>query len=110
MKLSQLLLRELDDPRLDGLHLTGVEMTPDLSHARVAWRATPGASPEAAVAQALERAAGFLRKQLGRSLRLKHVPELEFRHDELVDSGSRMEDVLAALASERAARPVDDEE
>ena len=110
MKLSQLMLRDLDDPRLDGVHLTRVEMTPDLAVARVFWRTTPGAAGEDVATQALKLAAGFLRAKLGKSLRLRGVPQLEFRLDAMIDSGARIEDLLAGLVASRAARPADDEE
>lgn len=101
MKLAQLMLRELDDPRLDGVHLTRVEMTPDLAVARVFWRTTPGAAAEEPATAALKSAAGYLRRQLGRTLRLRGTPALEFRLDEMVDSGDRMESLLAGLVADR---------
>jgi len=76
MKLSELLLREVGDPRVHGVHVTSVEMGGDLSFARIHWRPTPG---EASVEQAeagLRAAAGHLRRELGRRLRLRSVPRL----------------------------------
>jgi ribosome-binding factor A len=105
MKLSQLMMRELDDPRLDGVHLTRVEMTPDLAVARIFWRTTPGAAAEGVAAEALKSASGFLRGKLGKHLRLRGVPQLEFRLDEMIDSGARIDDLLAGLVASRAARP-----
>ena len=112
MKLSQLMLRELDDPRLDGVHLTRVEMTPDLSVARVFWRATPGAATPEAAREALKSAAPFLRRRVASTLQIRSVPQLDFRFDEMIDSGGRIEGLLAGLAASRAARPrpSDDEE
>jgi ribosome-binding factor A len=109
MRLAHALARELDDPRLDGVHLTRVEMTPDLSVARVYWRGMPS-THDASATQALSGASGFLRRCLGRSLRLRHVPALEFFRDELVDSGSRMESLLAELTAARALRSRDDDD
>lgn len=104
MKLSQILQRELDDPRLDGVHLTRVEMTPDLATALVHWRGMPGTSDDRSAA-ALRSAGGFLRRCLGRTLRLRHVPELEFLHDDAESPVSRMDSLLSDLAAARAARP-----
>jgi ribosome-binding factor A len=110
MKLSQLMLRELDDPRLDGVHLTRVEMTPDLTVARVFWRTTPGAAPVESAQPALKLASAFLRRKLGAALRLRGTPQLEFRLDDMVDSGGRIEDLLAGLVASRAARPAHSDE
>jgi ribosome-binding factor A len=101
MKVSELLLRELRDPRLAGVHVTRVEMTGDLSRARLHYRTTPGqASPEDA-AEGVRHAASFLRRELARTMRLRAVPELEFRLDELVDEGDRIERLLADLHGPR---------
>lgn len=104
MKLAQLMHRELDDPRLDGVHLTRVEMTPDLTVARVFWRTTPGAADPEIARVALKSAVGFLRKQLGKSLRLRGVPQLEFQLDAMIDSGARIEDLLAGLVASRTGQ------
>jgi ribosome-binding factor A len=108
-KLAHLLLRELDDPRLDGLHLTRVEMTPDLTLARVFWRLLPGVGRREAAEAAMKSASPFLRRKLGASLRLRGVPQLDFRFDEMVDTGDRIEGLLAGMAPNPAAG-LDDEE
>lgn len=112
MKLAQLMMRELDDPRLDGVHMTRVEMTQDLAVARVYWRTTPGAATEDQARAAFKTAAGYLRRQLGRTLHLRGTPELDFQLDTMIDSGDRMEGLLAGLVADRAraATTADDEE
>ncbi len=109
-KIGQLLLFELDDKRLTGVHVTRVEMLADLSRARVFWRATPGQAESGVAAEALERAGGFLRHRLGRTLRLKRLPELEFIEDSLEQPGLDVQAMLASLAAARGARPGDDDE
>jgi ribosome-binding factor A len=80
--LAELLMREVKDPRAHGLSITAVDMSSDLSVARVYISLLdPDDSPEPAL-DALAKAAGFLRKQLARQLRLRQVPELRFLHDE----------------------------
>ena len=98
MKLAALIQRELADPRTSGVHITRVEMTTDLSRASVFYRPTPGAASLEDVEQGLRAAAGFLRRGLARTLRLRHVPELRFSLDELPDRGLRMEEILGAQA------------
>ena len=102
VKISELLLRDVRDHRLDGVHLTRVEMTRDLALARIFWRPTPGEATIEAATSALEKAAGFLRSRLGKTLRLRSVPELQFALDELPEEASRIESLIANLAATRA--------
>lgn len=102
VKISELLRKDMRDQRLAGVHLTRVEMTRDLSLARIYWRPTPGEAPVEAASDALERAAGFLRGRLGKSMRLRSVPELRFALDELPGEASRIESLMASLTSMRA--------
>jgi ribosome-binding factor A len=85
--LSELLRFEIKDPRLDGVSLTAVEMTRDLSVAKIYFSLlNPDQDPDPAL-QGLERASGFLRGKLGSALKIRHVPELRFLHDDSVAHG-----------------------
>ena len=112
--LSTLVLRELRDPELGFVTITAVRLTQDRGQARVYFTALPteGKSDEAQVAlsrKALGRAAGFLRTHLAKVLDMKRVPELKFFPDASLTEGNRMEEILADLEKERAARPVEPE-
>lgn len=96
MKVSDLLFREVRDPRVAGVHLTRVEMSDDLRVARLYWRPPPRGDVEEA-ARGLAAAGGFLRKQVGSSLRLRSVPELRFLVDELPEQAGRVEELLARI-------------
>ncbi|GIX31897.1 MAG: ribosome-binding factor A [Porticoccaceae bacterium] len=104
-ELMALIRAELDDPRLAMVNITGVEVTRDLSLARV-WVnfVVPKPAAEAAAAvEALNRASGFLRARLGRILRIRSVPQLRFQYDESGERGQRVSDLIArALAEDRA--------
>jgi len=113
--LSTIILRELRDPELGFVTITAVRLTPDRSQARVYYTAMPmgGKSDEAQIAltrKALGRAAGFLRTHLAKVLDMKRVPELKFFPDASLTEGNRMEELLAELEKERAARPVEPED
>ena len=116
IKLSELLLRDVSDPRLAGIHVTRVEMSPDLSMARVFYRPTPGGASLEDAGRAFRGAAGYLRRELGKTLRLRVTPELRLEVDSLVEEGDRVGSLLADLADQRSAaasessRPHDDEE
>lgn len=88
-ELSELVQRELRDPRVGMITFTGVDVSPDLSHAKVFFTTLdPGHVEEAATG--LRRAAGFLRSQLARRIKLYTTPELRFEYDESVERGDRL--------------------
>src|SRR5690606_15175921 len=84
--LSELIRREVNDPRLGMVTLTEVRMSKDLSYATV-YYSVLGADPDQAQ-EILESTAGMLRGPLGRVLGIRHSPELRFVHDELIESGA----------------------
>jgi ribosome-binding factor A len=92
--LARLIQQELKDPAVGFVSLSDVEVSRDLSHAKVFITVF---NPEKAgeSLQALSRAAAFLRRRLGQELRLRHVPELHFVHDDSVEKGSHIDDLIA---------------
>ena len=98
-ELSQLLLREVDDPRLGGVLVSEVEVSRDFTHARVYLTvslADDGDRGEG-VLQAMTRAGGFLRTRLASCLRIKAVPELRFEIDHTLDAADHMESLLSSI-------------
>ena len=88
--LSELLRFETKDPALQRLSLTDVELSRDLSVARVYFSLLdPDADPQAAL-DGLQRAAGFLRGRLGNALQVRHVPQLRFHHDDSAAHGAEI--------------------
>jgi ribosome-binding factor A len=101
-ELASLLAREVHDPGIGFVTLTRVHVTPDLQQARVHYTVLGDEKARAASGRALERAAPFLRRQIGSRLRLKRVPELTFLYDESVEGQDRIERILNELhAAER---------
>jgi len=99
-ELSDILRRELRDPRVGMITLTGVELSPDCAHAVVYFTCLEHDHVEQATA-GLRRAAGFLRSQLARRIKLYTTPELRFAYDESVERGAHMAQLLDALAREQ---------
>lgn len=103
-ELAQLLLTgEVHDPGVAGAMISRVELTDDLHYARVYVRLVELDPPPArrrGVIRGLERAAGFLRRTVGRRLRLRHAPELRFVWDEGVDHSLRVEAILDEIHRE----------
>ncbi len=83
--LSDLLRREVKDPRVRGVVITAVRVTADLRHAHIRFTCGADAKIRAEALTGLVSAAGFLRGQLGRELHLRYAPELAFEIDESVD-------------------------
>ncbi len=92
--LSELLRTEVKDPRLESASLTAVELSRDLSVARVYFSLlNPDDEPQPAL-DALTKASGFLRSKLGRAMKVRHVPELRFAHDDSIAHGSAMSKLI----------------
>jgi ribosome-binding factor A len=98
-------VQELKDPRIGFATVTSVHMTPDLRHARV-WVSVLGGDDErAATMEGIRHAAPHLRTVLGREIRLRFTPQLEFLEDESVARGARIDELLRqdSLEAERRA-------
>jgi ribosome-binding factor A len=96
-ELADLLARAVKDPGLGFVTLTQVKVTPDLQLARVFYTALGDEKARRATARALERARPFLRRQIGDRLRLRRVPELEFKYDASIEHQDRIEQILQEL-------------
>jgi ribosome-binding factor A len=96
-ELATLLAREVHDPGLGFVTLTRVHVSPDLQMARVHFTALGDEKARKGSERALERAAPFLRRQIGSRLRLKRVPELKFVYDESIAGQDRIEQLLNEL-------------
>lgn len=102
-ELMNILLRgQIRDPGAKDVLVSAVRLSDDLRHARVYVRTLDEASEprRRAVVDAMTRAAGFLRREIGQHLRLRHVPDLRFYWDDVVDTGLRMESLLSEISDE----------
>ncbi len=93
-RIARILGERVSDPRLRSVTIVEVSASPDASFARVFYR-TLGEREE--VALALERAKPFIRRCLAQGLRLRRVPELDFRYDPSADHGARVDAILKEL-------------
>ena len=104
-ELSELIARDVHDPGIGFLTVTHVKMTPDLQNARVYYTVIGDQKSRKDTERALERASGFLRRQIGQRLRLRTAPELAFFYDESIERQDRIEKIMLDLQAERAANP-----
>jgi ribosome-binding factor A len=93
------------DPGIGFVTITRVQMTPDLQQARVFYTSLGDDKTRANSGRALERAAPFLRRQVGSRLRLKRVPDLTFAYDESIAAQDRIERLLADISPDNQGRP-----
>jgi ribosome-binding factor A len=89
------------DPGLSSVTVTEVSVTPDLKIAHVNYSALVGPEERKAVAQALRRSSGFLRRELGKVLDLRYAPELQFHYDDSYDRGARIDELLRGISVEK---------
>lgn len=95
--LSALLLREVSDPRLRQVSVTEVKLDPELMHATVYVIALGDTTREAEVMAAFRRANGFLRREVGKRVRLRHTPELHFQWDHTLEQADRINKIISTL-------------
>lgn len=115
-ELARLLQSTLSDPRLKMVSVTGVDVSRDLSHAKVYFTqmGVDDAESAAATAAVLDRASGFLRSEIARTATLRTVPKLRFCFDESVGRGRHMEALIRTVraadtqSSDEQTAPEDD--
>ena len=93
-------IQRLKDPRVGFVTVTGVDVTPDLKRARVYYTAYGDEKARKASGAALRSAIPHLRRSLGRQVRLKVVPELEFLVDASIETGERIDELLDAVSQD----------
>jgi ribosome-binding factor A len=99
-ELSQLIQAELKDPRIGFITVTGVDLTNDLSQAKIYLSVLGDEEQKASSLKALDKANGYLRSELGKRIRLRHIPELIFKIDESIAYGSRIEKLLSDIGKD----------
>jgi ribosome-binding factor A len=109
-EVALLIASELKDPRIGFVTVTRVEVTPDLRTARI-YVGVLGTEKQRTTSLAgLKQGAGFLRRALGRTLRLRYTPELLFQYDEGLEASDRVAKLLAEIGSSPTAAPENSED
>lgn len=94
-ELSVIIAREVKDPRVGFATVTTVRVSPDLRHARVFVSVFGSPEEQKETFAALDRAVGFIRRQLSGRLRLRHCPDLKFAPDDTMEYGAKMDHLIA---------------
>ena len=106
--LSELLRFETKDPRLQNVSLTAVDLTRDLSVAKVYFSLMDPNQDPLLVAEGLDAASGFLRRKLGGAIKIRHVPELRFAHDDSAAEAVRIGRLIDTAIEAGESDPDDD--
>lgn len=105
--LTDILLRQkLHNPDAQGVMISSVVLTDDLQHARVYLRlleTEPGEGRKKKAVEAMQRAAAFLRRELGGRLKLRYTPDLRFFWDDGLDRALRVEELLEEIRNEESS-------
>ncbi len=102
-ELARLLLTGVNDPQLYWVTITEVDTSPDLQHARVYFVAT-GVADQQPVLKRLNKAAPFLQRELGQTLKLRQTPKLKFVHDDSFEKSARIDQLLGEIKDEDIMR------
>src|SRR5215203_6037112 len=96
-EIGVLLAKELADPRIGFVTITDVETAPDLRHAKVWVSVIGGKADQKETLRALQHSMGFIRHELGRTLRIKRIPALHVHLDDTAERGTRVLHLLQEL-------------
>ena len=95
--LSELLRKKINDPRLEMVTITGVELTRDLRDAYIYFAISSGEKAQKEAERGFHKATGFIRSSLAKKLGLRYMPKLRFVYDKSFDYGSHMNSLLKSL-------------
>ena len=102
-EISEIVRRELQDPRIGFVTITEAEVTPDLRHARVFFSVLGDATQREETATALNRAAGFVRSEFARRAQMRYVPDIRFQFDPSAERGARISQLLEQVKQDEQA-------
>lgn len=100
-EISDILLKRVRDPRIEHVTITGVKMTDDLRSAKVFFVQMGHDTCSKETLTGIQKATGFLRKELGIKLQLRYVPDITFVYDKSFEYGSRIDRLLEEIKEKR---------
>lgn len=99
---SQIIQKELNDPRIGFVTIMHIEVSPDLRYAKVFFSVLNKEASLANTIKGLGKAAGFIRKRIGESMRIRYTPKLRFIYDDSGEQQRRIEDIINNIHQEDA--------
>jgi ribosome-binding factor A len=95
--MAELLQKQISDPRLTGVTITGVKMSRDLRIAKIYFATPEGEDAGKRAKEGFERARGFVKRELAQRLGLRYMPDLKFFYDTSIDYSARIEKLLKTV-------------
>jgi ribosome-binding factor A len=105
--ISVLLLERVKEPRVKGVTLTGIRLSEDLKQARIYYSLLGDVDVIKRAQAGLDSAKGFIKKEIGRGLGLRYVPDIQFIHDPSLEIGSHLESLFEKIRREEMRRTDD---
>ncbi len=99
-ELSQIIQREVKDPRIGFVSVTAVEVSPDLRHARIFVSVLGDREAKEATMTGLASATAYIRRELAQRLQMRFAPEVTFKLDESIERGSRVMKLLGEVTKD----------
>jgi ribosome-binding factor A len=96
-EISQIIQSELKDPRLGFITITGAKVSPDIRHAVILFSVLGGEERTKSTVEGLQSSKGFIRNELGTRIRLKYLPELDFKLDKSIEEGIRISELITRI-------------
>jgi ribosome-binding factor A len=97
---SEILRKDIGDPRLDKVVITGVEMARDLKTAKIYFSVPSGENTRMLAMEGFQKAGSYIKRMLAGRLELRYMPDIRFYYDESIDYGSHIEKILKTLHAE----------
>ncbi len=104
VELATLLVSKVRDPNLQGVSISRVDVTDDLSIARIFFTVLDNQKGVKSAGKGLERAKGFMRSHIAKTLNLRFTPALQFRYDETAQKVEELDTIFQEIANERKIR------
>lgn len=94
---TELLVKGLKDPRIGFVTVTGVKVTDDMHYANIYFTVIGDAAARKETEAGLNSARGFIRREMGKQLHMRYVPEILFKYDTSLDKGNRIDELLREI-------------
>jgi len=98
--IAELLMLKVRDPRTKGVTLTGIDLSNDLKYARIYFSLIGKGDDVKNASKGLESATGYIKREVGKRIKLKYIPEIHFEHDKTLEAGNRIEKIFEKIKAE----------
>lgn len=99
-EISDIILKEVKDPRIGFVSITDVELSGDLRHAKIFFSVIGDQSEREDTLNGLKKATGFIRKLVGERITVYHTPELVFKYDDSIEHGIHISNLIKEVRKE----------